>query len=202
MYPIARWNAPASHEFFRGANRTDLGLVLLGEQPTDEATGSGQLMGTLQYMAPEQAEAAHRVDHRADIYSLGCTLYHLLVGQSLYSRRSLTQMLVAHREAAIPSLRQVRPEVPAALDTAFQKMVAKRPEGRHQHDRDDRPSGGRTCDLPNAKRYLQVLAFTLAFDECPRLARGILTFVATHKPYSLLPRFARGGEAAAGETGE
>ena len=66
----------------------DLGLaLLLSEQPAGgELTGSGQAMGTADYMAPEQILDSHGVDIRADIYSLGCTLYKLLVGRAPFSR--------------------------------------------------------------------------------------------------------------------
>ncbi|HID78038.1 MAG TPA: serine/threonine protein kinase [Planctomycetaceae bacterium] len=114
----------------------DMGLALLGKETTAEPgerlTGSNQALGTCDYMAPEQAEDTHAVDHRADIYSLGCTLYQLLTGRPLYVRDSLVKVILAHREAAIPSLCEARPDVPGALDEVFRKMVAKRPEDRFQ----------------------------------------------------------------------
>ena len=87
-------------------------------------------MGTVDYMAPEQAEDSHRVDHRADIYSLGCTLYYLLTGKEPFVGDTVLKRLMAHMERPAPSLRIARPDVPAALDAAYLKMMAKRPEDR------------------------------------------------------------------------
>jgi serine/threonine protein kinase len=93
-------------------------------------TQSGIYMGTIDYMAPEQAEDSHNVDHRADIYSLGCTLHFLLSGREPFPGPTILRRMVAHQEHPAPSLRAIRPEVPAALEAAYQKMMAKRPEDR------------------------------------------------------------------------
>ena len=114
----------------------DMGLArmtgLVEEPNRDRLTGSGQMMGTCDYMAPEQSFDAHQADARADIYSLGCTLYKLLTGHVLYKGESLLQILLAHRESPIPPLCQDRPEAPPQLDVVYRKMVAKRPEDRYQ----------------------------------------------------------------------
>jgi len=114
----------------------DMGLARIFEggqsDDPDRLTDSGQVMGTCDYMAPEQAEDTHAADHRADIYSLGCTLYRLLTGHKPYVGETLIQILLAHREAPIPSILEKRPDVPAQLDAVFQKMMAKTPEGRSQ----------------------------------------------------------------------
>ncbi|MBY0523630.1 MAG: protein kinase [Gemmataceae bacterium] len=102
----------------------DLGLAL--------ASQHGQAAGTPSFMAPEQALAPDQADHRADVYALGCTLYFLLTGKPPFPGTTVIQNVVAHREAAPPSLRQVRPEVPAALDAVFLRMVAKQPQDRYQ----------------------------------------------------------------------
>jgi serine/threonine-protein kinase len=98
----------------------------------ERLTTSGQVMGTCDYMAPEQAMDSHTVDARADIYALGCTLYRLLIGRPPYGGDSLMQILMAHQQAPIPSLCAARAEVPAELDELFQRMVAKKPEDRQQ----------------------------------------------------------------------
>jgi serine/threonine protein kinase len=116
----------------------DMGLARLHTlseaEPTeqDRLTQSGQVMGTCDYMAPEQAEDTHNADHRADIYALGCSLYRLLTGEALYQGDALIKILMAHRDAAIPSLRDQRPDVSEELDSVFKKMVAKAPEDRYQ----------------------------------------------------------------------
>jgi len=93
-------------------------------------TQSGTYMGSIDYMAPEQAEDAHSADHRADIYSLGCTFFFLLTGQAPFSGPSTLKRMVAHQEHPAPSLLAIRPEVSPALEAAYQRMMAKRPEDR------------------------------------------------------------------------
>ncbi len=108
----------------------DLGLALLGDRETGTLTGSDLAMGTPEYMAPEQATDSHQVDVRADIYSLGCTFYKLLTGKAPYPGQTVVQIVMKHQQTPIPSLREERPDVPAALDAVFRKMLAKRPDDR------------------------------------------------------------------------
>lgn len=114
----------------------DLGLALLwGDRPPGgDLTSSGQAMGTIDYMAPEQGIDSHGVDIRADIYSLGCTLYKLLTGVVPYGApqyHSTAEKFRAHALAPIPSVTDKRPEVPAEVAAVVTRMLAKTPEERY-----------------------------------------------------------------------
>jgi CheY-like chemotaxis protein/tRNA A-37 threonylcarbamoyl transferase component Bud32 len=115
---------------------TDLGLARLnpaagGESASTGITQAGGILGTVDYMAPEQAIDSTAIDHRADIYSLGCVLYFLLTGRAIFAGGNAMSVLVKHRESAIPSLFLVRNDTPAELDAVFQRMVAKSPDDRY-----------------------------------------------------------------------
>lgn len=111
----------------------DLGLARLrGDAPAaDELTGSGQMMGTLDYMAPEQGSDARSVDIRADVYSLGCTLYHLLAGQAPFAEHTHpAKKLLAHMSEPPPPIRAPRSPVPVELAALVERMLAKQPQQR------------------------------------------------------------------------
>jgi len=114
---------------------TDLGLARLNHGAEGPAAGfdvtmAGGVIGTADYMPPEQAVDSTTIDHRADIYSLGCTLHYLLMGKPPYSAPTIMSLLLKHRDAEIPTLREMRPESPAPLDDLFRQMLAKHPEQR------------------------------------------------------------------------
>ncbi len=91
-----------------------------------------KVLGTADYLAPEQALDSHSVDTRADIYSLGCSLHFLLTGNPPYTEGTLTQRLMWHQTKAFPPLTDSRIDCPASLSTLLNKMVEKKPEERYQ----------------------------------------------------------------------
>lgn len=113
----------------------DLGLVRRGDQvDTVGKTGSRMVpglttattvMGTLDYAAPEQTAASAAADHRADIYSLGCTFYALLCGSSPFSRPTAEQIRLAQQSEQLRPLREVRPDVPIRIERLCRRMLEK-----------------------------------------------------------------------------
>src|SRR5262245_15374141 len=115
----------------------DLGLVQLtpvhlsGAAP-DSLTAPGTFVGTADYLAPEQALNSKGVDIRADLYSLGCTLYHLLTGQVPFPAESLASKLLAHQQKVALGVEVLRPDLPRGLAAVVRRLLAKDPSERYQ----------------------------------------------------------------------
>jgi serine/threonine-protein kinase len=90
------------------------------------------VVGTADYLSPEQARNANAVDIRGDIYSLGCSLYYLLTGQAPFPDGSLMQKILAHQQAQPRPIDEFRTDVPAGVIAIVKRMMAKRPEDRFQ----------------------------------------------------------------------
>jgi serine/threonine protein kinase len=112
----------------------DFGLAKAkAEAPSEQGlTGTNQMMGTLGFTAPEQLRDARSADTRADIYSLGCTLYCLLTGLSPFPGASAYEIFLAQEAGGVKPLRTVRPEVPEALAAIVAKMMARDPSERYR----------------------------------------------------------------------
>ncbi len=113
----------------------DLGLARFHVESGkgEEVTGTGQAMGTADYMAPEQVSDSREVDIRADVYSLGCTLYKLLSGQAPFSgpeHKGAFEKMTAHVEKPVPPIRELAADVPDGLVSILDRMLAKSPEDR------------------------------------------------------------------------
>lgn len=114
----------------------DLGLARLNSathEPESGLTTDGQVVGSLEYMAPEQGGDSHLVDIRADIYSLGATLFKLLTGKSALSgeQRTVMQKLTALATEEAPSVRILRPDVPERLAAVIARMLSRQPRDRY-----------------------------------------------------------------------
>jgi serine/threonine-protein kinase len=109
---------------------TDFGLSKQPSQDSSPLTSAGFFVGTCQYVAPEQI-LAKELDHRVDVYSLGCLLYECLASEPPFKRPREEQVLYAHIQDPPPKLTEVRPELPAAIDDVIAKALAKDPEERY-----------------------------------------------------------------------
>jgi len=95
-------------------------------------TQDGAILGTVDYMAPEQSRQSHTVDIRADLYSLGCTFYFLLTGQPPFSGGTFTEKLFKHQLEEPRPVEQARPEVRPEVARIVRKLMAKKLEERYQ----------------------------------------------------------------------
>jgi len=134
-------------------------------------TGASTFVGTTDYIAPEQARDAHAADGRADIYSLGCTLYHLLTGNPPFPEGPALEKLCRHAAEEPYPLCAQRTDVPGALAAVVSRMMAKKPEDRYQSAAEAAAvldECGRILILPSENGRIGVL---------PDKARGIVFFL-------------------------
>lgn len=140
----------------------DLGLVSIGKViapdgvvdsdsiAPNQLTQSDSLLGTVAYMAPEQAADSATADARSDIYSLGCTFYFLMTGETPYGSDPI-RAISGHENSNIPSLRDERPDVSVAIEAIFNKMLAKDPLSRPQ-SMTELIAALKDCKLPSLRR--------------------------------------------------
>jgi serine/threonine-protein kinase len=108
----------------------DLGLALQSEFEDERVTREGTTVGTVDYMAPEQARDSRATSIQSDMYSLGCTFYYLLAGVPPYPGGDITEKLTRHARAPAPDIRDLRPDIPAAVAAILLRMMAKQPGDR------------------------------------------------------------------------
>ncbi|MCA9008265.1 MAG: serine/threonine protein kinase [Planctomycetaceae bacterium] len=125
-----------------------------------------RVLGTADYLSPEQAADSHTVDNRADIYSLGCSLYFLLTGQPPFTEGTLVQRLIAHQTKTPPAVSEFRSDVPEALTEILSQMMA-----RNRHDRTT-TAGDVAAQL---SRFLGATAHRPELNEKPTLSQRITT---------------------------
>ena len=112
----------------------DMGLArfIQSTETSHELTRTGQVIGTVDYMAPEQAFSIKNADIRSDIYGLGCTLYRLITGEVPFTGAGIMEKLLARTTSDPKPMKTLRPEVPDELDKIVMRMLSRDPEFRHQ----------------------------------------------------------------------
>ncbi len=153
----------------------------LSDESIDESAGEpqltseGTLLGTPDYMAPEQARDAHAADIRADVYSLGCVLYHLIAGQSPFPDSNIISQMIRHASEEPKPLKAFNPAVPDGLQQIVSWMMAKEPAKRY----------------PTPERAAQALQVFLAAEAAP-----VANLEAEAKMHSFLTWVEKDDEAA------
>ena len=112
----------------------DLGLALFSEEADASLTMeyNDKVLGTADYLPPEQAINSHRIDSRADMYGLGCTLYYLLTGHAPFPEGSIASRIIKHQNNMPPDIRKDRIDCPGELDGICVKMMQKDPRFRYK----------------------------------------------------------------------
>ncbi|MGI9472728.1 MAG: serine/threonine protein kinase, partial [Rubripirellula sp.] len=125
----------------------DMGLALLRDEQAEQITMTGEAMGSIDYMAPEQWADSHNVDYRSDVYSLGCTFYCLLAGHAPFAdqRKGSASRMRAHLDSPFPDIGDLRGDVPDGAVKLLKGMVRKDPSDRQS-------------DLPAISESLEVIA--------------------------------------------
>lgn len=115
------------------AKLVDMGLARRFERGGDDGlTQSGMTLGTFDYISPEQARDPRDVDVRSDLYSLGCTLFHMITGRPPFPVGTVLQKLIQHQEDAPPDVRVLNPSIPDDLASILVKLMAKDRDRRYQ----------------------------------------------------------------------
>jgi serine/threonine-protein kinase len=164
---------------------TDFGLARTAADSNDfKLTRTGTTVGTVDYISPEQARNSRAADIRSDIYSLGCTFYHMLAGQPPFPVGDLTERLLKHVEAEPEDVRRFNAKTPEGIVMVLRRMLAKKPEDRYQtpaellKDLENPPSG------PNLspRQVLEALAAEVSDKPKPVRRPNLETRTRTATP--------------------
>ena len=109
---------------------TDFGMARGEDSAT--ITGTDEFMGTPYYISPEQVDSGHLADTRSDLYSLAIVLFEMLTGRPPFEGGSIIDIVIKQKKERVPSICRIRPNLPADMDTFFQKALAKTPASRFQ----------------------------------------------------------------------
>jgi serine/threonine-protein kinase len=119
------------------ARIVDMGLARLHQMAGDrDLTISGMTLGTFDYISPEQARDPREADVRSDLYSLGCTMFFMLVGCAPFADGTMVQKLLQHQQEPPPPIEKLRPDVPRRLASIIGRLMAKSPGDRYQRPAD------------------------------------------------------------------
>jgi eukaryotic-like serine/threonine-protein kinase len=115
----------------QGAVLLDFGIArAVAVSGTDQLTRSGIAVGTSSYMSPEQISAVKEIDHRSDLYSLGCVMYECLAGRPPFVNRNEAAVLQLHLTEPAPDIRMLQPDTPPYLASTITRALAKSPKDR------------------------------------------------------------------------
>jgi hypothetical protein len=172
-----------------------------GAPESGALTVAGAVMGTADYMAPEQAADAHQADIRADLYSLGCTLYQLLTGRVPFPGGAALEKLARHAADRPDDLRRLRPDVPKGLAAVVERLMAKKPDDRYPTSAEAAAALAPFAAAPRRRRSFWLLAAARAAGLIAPAAAGrrawrrplfaaalALLLVLSLAPFYLLPR--------------
>jgi serine/threonine protein kinase len=181
----------------------DLGVAAVADASRSLTRGTGAVVGTLRYMAPEQLAGARAVDRRADVYGLGATLYELVSGRPLFEAESEARLLDRILRENPAPLRRVNPDVPRDLAIIVEKALAKEPPRRYASaeelaaDLDAFLEGRPIAARPPTLGYVLLLALRRNRPIAATIAVALLAAVAGTALFVVAQKRARDREAAA-----
>ncbi len=169
---------------------TDLGLARDPRETDGRITRDGTTIGTVDYMSPEQAHDSGRADIRSDIYSLGCTFYHMLAGHAPFNEGSLIEKVTRHANIEPPGIRSLNPDVPDDLVYILGRTLRKDPDQRYQTPLE------LLHDLLNPEKIPAEPRWRRWTNRGRKIARGIWRMILASSPPPSPPRPPKGREFA------